>query len=61
MDTSTPLSAYDISIHIFTSTICPKSNVGHATISIWDAIVPRLGGTPKHLFLTGWYHQYKTD
>jgi hypothetical protein len=47
MDTSTPLSTYAISIHIFTSTICPKSNVGHATISIWDATVPHLGGTPN--------------
>jgi hypothetical protein len=47
MDTSTPLFTYAISIHIFTSTICPKSNVGHATISIWDATVPRLGGTPN--------------
>jgi hypothetical protein len=47
MDTSTPLSTYAISIHIFTSTICPKSNVGHTTKSIWDATVPRLGGTPN--------------
>jgi hypothetical protein len=30
----------------------PKSNMGHATISIWDATLPRLGGHPKHLFLT---------
>jgi hypothetical protein len=47
MDTSTPLSTYAIFIHIYTSTIRPKSNVGHATISIWDATVPRLGGTPN--------------
>jgi hypothetical protein len=47
MDTSTPLSTYAISIHIFTSTICPKSNVGHDIISIWDATVPRLGDTPN--------------
>jgi hypothetical protein len=47
MDTSTPISTYAISIYIHTSTICPKSNVGHAIISIWDAIVPRLGGTPN--------------
>ena len=47
MDTSTTISIYAISIHIHTSTICPKSNVGHATISIWDATVPRLGGTPN--------------
>jgi hypothetical protein len=47
MDTSTPISTYAISIHIHTSTICPKSNVGHATISTWDATVPRLGGTPN--------------
>jgi hypothetical protein len=50
MDTSTPLSVYAISIHIPTSTICPKSNVGHATISIWDATVPCLGGTPNIYF-----------
>jgi hypothetical protein len=42
-----PISTYAISIHIHTSTICPKSNVGHATISIWDATIPRLGGTPN--------------
>jgi hypothetical protein len=50
MDTSTPLSIYAISIHILTSTICPKSNVRHATISVWDATVPRLGGTPNIRF-----------
>jgi hypothetical protein len=50
MDTSTPLSAYAISIHIFTSTICPKSNVGHATISIWDVTVPRLGAPQTSVF-----------
>jgi hypothetical protein len=50
MDTSTPLSAYAISIHIFTSTICHKSNVGHATISIWDATVPRLGVPQTSVF-----------
>src|SRR5688572_20666869 len=47
MDTSTPISTYAISIHIHTSTICPKSNVGHVAISIWDATVPRLGGIPN--------------
>jgi hypothetical protein len=47
MDTSTPIFTYAISIYIHTSTICPKSNVGHAIISIWDATVPRLGGTPN--------------
>jgi hypothetical protein len=47
MDTSTPISTYAISIHIHTPTIHAKSNVGHAIISIWDAIVPRLGGTPN--------------
>jgi hypothetical protein len=47
MDTSTPISTYAISIRIHTSTICHKSNVGHATISTWDATVPRLGGTPN--------------
>jgi hypothetical protein len=50
MDTSTPLSAYAISIHIFTSTICPKSNVGHATIYIWDAIVPAWGAPQTSVF-----------
>jgi hypothetical protein len=47
MDTSTPLSTCAISLHIYTATICPKSNVGHTTISIWDATVPCLGGTPN--------------
>jgi hypothetical protein len=47
MDTSTPISTYVISIRIHTSTICPKSNVGHATISVWDATIPYLGGTPN--------------
>jgi hypothetical protein len=50
MDTSTPLSVYAISIHILTSTICPKSNVGYATISIWDATVPRLGAPQTSVF-----------
>jgi hypothetical protein len=50
MDTSTPLSVYAISIHIPTSTICPKSNVGHATISIWDATVPHLGAPQTSVF-----------
>jgi hypothetical protein len=45
MDTSIPISTY--AIHVHTSTICPKLNVGYATISIWDATVPRLGGTPN--------------
>jgi hypothetical protein len=47
MDTSTPISTYAISIYIRTAVIRPESNVGYATISIWDAIVPRLGGTPS--------------
>jgi hypothetical protein len=50
MDPSTSLSIYAISIHILTSTICPKSNVGHATISIWDATVPRLGAPQTSVF-----------
>jgi hypothetical protein len=50
MDTSNPLSTYAISIHIYISTICPKSNVGHATISIWDATVPRLGAPQTSVF-----------
>jgi len=33
----------------------------YATISIWDATVPRLGGHPKHLYSTSWHLQYKTD
>jgi hypothetical protein len=47
MDTPTPISTYAISIHIHTSTICSKSNVGHATIFIRDATVSRLGGAPQ--------------
>jgi hypothetical protein len=47
MDTSTPISTYAISIYIHATTICPESNVGHATIPIWDAPVPRLEGTPN--------------
>jgi hypothetical protein len=43
MDTSTPISTYAISIYIHISTICPKSNVGHTIIFIWDATLPRLG------------------
>jgi hypothetical protein len=50
MDTSTPKSTYAVSIHIHTSTICPKPNVGHATISIWDATVPRLGAPQTSVF-----------
>jgi hypothetical protein len=50
MDTSTTISIYAISIHIHTSTICPKSNVGHATIPIWDATVPRLGAPQTSVF-----------
>jgi hypothetical protein len=45
MGTSTPISTYAISIRMHTSTICPKSNVGHATISTWDATLLHLGGT----------------
>jgi hypothetical protein len=41
------MSTYAISIYIHTTTIYPESNVEHATISIWDATVPRLGGTPN--------------
>jgi hypothetical protein len=52
MDASTPIYTYTISIYIHTSTICPKSNVGHATISIWDATVPRLGAL-SHPILEG--------
>jgi hypothetical protein len=47
MDTFTPISTYAISIYKRTATIRPESNVGYATISIWDAIVPRLGGAPQ--------------
>jgi hypothetical protein len=48
MDTSTPIRICAISICVHTTTaLCPKSNVGHATISIRDVIVPRLGGTPN--------------
>jgi hypothetical protein len=61
MDTSTPIFTYAISIYIHTTTIYPEPNVEHATISIWDATVPRLGGTPKHPYSIGWHLQYKTD
>jgi hypothetical protein len=47
MDTSTPISTYSISIYIHTTTIRPESHVEHATISIRDATLPRLGGTPS--------------
>jgi hypothetical protein len=50
MDTSTSISTYAISIHIHTSTIRPKSNAGHATISIWDATVSRLGAPQTSIF-----------
>jgi hypothetical protein len=48
MDASTPIFTYAISIYIHTTTTCPESNVEHAIISIWDAIVPRLGGIPNN-------------
>jgi hypothetical protein len=47
MGTSTPISTYATSICIHTTTIRHESHVEHATISIWDATVPRLGGTPN--------------
>jgi hypothetical protein len=47
MDTSTPISTYTIYVYIHTTTICPESHVEHTTISVWDATVPRLGGTPN--------------
>jgi hypothetical protein len=50
MDTSTSISTYAISIHIHASTICSKSNVGHATIFIWDATVPCLGAPQTSVF-----------
>jgi hypothetical protein len=50
MDTSTPMSTYVISIYIHTTTICPESHVEHATISIWDATVPRLGAPQTSIF-----------
>jgi hypothetical protein len=53
MDTSTPTSTYAISIYIHTTAIRPESNVGHATISIWDGTVPRLGGTPSSIQYVG--------
>jgi hypothetical protein len=46
MDTPTPISAWAISIYIHATTIRPKSNMGHATISIWNAPVPHMRGTP---------------
>jgi hypothetical protein len=50
MGTSTPISTYAISIRIHTSTKCPKSNVGHATISTWDATVPAWGAPQTSVF-----------
>jgi hypothetical protein len=50
MDTSTPIFTYAISIRIRTTTIRPESNVGYATISIWDATVPRLGAPQAFVF-----------
>ena len=50
MDTSTPISTYVISIHIHTFAICPKSNVGHATIPIWDAKYPAWGPPQTSVF-----------
>src|SRR5690349_3783609 len=47
MGTFTPISTCAISIYIHTTTICFESNVEHATISICDATVPRMGGTPN--------------
>jgi hypothetical protein len=50
MDTTTPISTYDVSIYIRTTVIRPESNVGYATISIWDATVPRLGAPQASVF-----------
>jgi hypothetical protein len=47
MDTSTPISTCVVSIYMHTTAIRPESNVEHATTSIWDATIPRLGGTPN--------------
>jgi hypothetical protein len=47
MDTPSLISTYAISIYIHTTTICPESHVEHATISIRDATLPHLGGTPS--------------
>ena len=51
MDPSTPLSIYDISIHILTSTPCPKSKVGHATICApdEDTLAGRVGHVARSL------------
>jgi hypothetical protein len=43
MDTSAPISTYDVSVYILTATLCPKSDIGYATISIWDATVLHSG------------------
>jgi hypothetical protein len=50
MDTSTPISTYTISIHIHTSAICPKSNVGHATIPFGMPQYPAWGAPQTSVF-----------
>jgi hypothetical protein len=42
-----PIPTCAISICIHTTAVYPQSNVGHATISIWDATIFYLGGTPN--------------
>jgi hypothetical protein len=50
MDTSTLIPTNAMSICIHTTTLCPQSDVGHATISIWDATISYLGGTQASVF-----------
>jgi hypothetical protein len=50
MDTSSPIPTYAISLCIPNTTLYPKSNAEHATISTWDAIVPRLGAPQTSVF-----------
>jgi hypothetical protein len=50
MDTSTPIPTCAISICVHNTALCPKSNVGHATISIWDATILRLGAPQTSVF-----------
>jgi hypothetical protein len=50
MDTSTPIPTCAISIYIHIIALRAQSNVGHATISIWDATIPHLGAPQTSVF-----------
>jgi hypothetical protein len=46
-----PYPTYTISVCISSNTLCTQSNVGHATVPIWNATVPCLGHL-KLLYVT---------